>query len=185
MNQRSILRWCIALVLAVASSSVFFGQAQAQYPPVTGSVVMGAGDTTPDLGEEVAITASVLDENGDPAAGVECTFIVIEQPGDDARVAAGPFTTDAFGDVTTTLMTGSTSGTVAVEARCGDLAAQVSVVAGPGQPPAGAAQPPASLPDTGAGRESSGGGWAFWAFVALGTAAGLGGLAVAWRRGRA
>jgi hypothetical protein len=158
-------------------------QAWAQYPPVTGNVVLAAGDATPDLGEEVTLTAAVLDENAEPLAGVECSFSIASQPGDDASVDAGPFTTDANGNVSTTLDTGSTAGAIVVEASCGELSAQVSVVAGEAEPPASqpGAEPPASLPDTGSGAASSSAGWAIWAIAAAGVVAGLSGLAIARR----
>ncbi|OGO50372.1 MAG: hypothetical protein A2148_12410 [Chloroflexi bacterium RBG_16_68_14] len=154
------------------------GQAWAQYPPPVGSLALAARDTTPDLGEEVAITASVLDENGEAAAGVECTFTIAEQPGDDAGVDPGPFTTDADGNVSTTLNTGSAEGAITVEATCGELSALVSVVAG------AAAAPPASLPETGSGAQDSTN-WAFWALIAAGAVVGVSGLAIAWRLAKA
>lgn len=160
-----------------------FAQAWAQYPPVTGNVVLAAEDTTPDLGEEIAVTATLRDENGDPVADAQCIFSIAEQPGEDASVAPGPFTTDAGGNVSTTLDTGSTGGTIVVEAACGELSALVSVTAGAAAAPPGSipAAPPASLPDTGSGGESGGTGWALWALIAAGVVVGLGGLAVAWR----
>ena len=116
-----------ALGLGIALAVGLLAQAWAQYPPVTGNVVLAAADATPDLGEEVTLTAAVLDENAEPLAGVECTFSIARQSGDDAAVEAGPFTTDANGNVSTTLDTGSTAGTIVVEANCGELSAQVSL----------------------------------------------------------
>ena len=183
MTRRRMGSWFIALVFGVVLAAGL-SQASAQYPPVTGSLVLGAGDATPDLGGEVAVTATLLDEEGSPLAGVACTFGVAEQPGSDASVAAGPFTTDANGNVSTTLSTGSTAGTIVVEADCGELSAAVSVVAGAAAGP-GAAEPPASLPETGAGAGDRGMGWAFWALIAGGAFVGAGGLLFAWRRVRA
>lgn len=181
MRRKSRGAWFVAVSLGVGLALGLITQAWAQYPPPGGSVVLAAADTTPGLGETVAIDATVQDEAGVPAAGVECTFSVAQQPGNDASVDAGPFTTDAAGNVSTTLNTGSADGTIVVEAACGELSAQVSVVA-----TAQAAEPPASLPETGTGAEAGGTGWAFWALIGAGVVVGLGGgLAVAWRRMKA
>ena len=172
-----------ALGLGIVLAVGLLAQALAQYPPVTGNVVLAAADATPDLGEEVTLTAAVLDENAEPLAGVECTFSIASQPGDDAAVDPGPLTTDTNGNVSTTLDTGSAEGTIVVEANCGELSAQVSLVAGAAEPPASqpGAEPPASLPDTGSGAGSSSAGWPIWALMAGGVVAGLSGLAIARR----
>ena len=172
-----------ALGLGMVLALGLLAQAWAQYPPVTGNVVLTAGDATPELGEEITLNAAVLDESGEPLVGVECTFSIVEQPGGDASVDAGPFTTDADGNVSTTLDTGSTAGAIVVEANCGELSAQVSLVAGAAAPPASQpdAEPPASLPETGGGGGSSSAGWAIWAIVAAGAVAGLSSLSIAWR----
>jgi hypothetical protein len=178
--------WIVAFTVAVGLALSLIGQAWAQYPPPAGSVVLAAGDATPGLGVEVAVTATVLDSSGLPAAGVACTFHIAQQPGGDASVDPGPVTTDAAGNVSTRLQTGSTAGTIAVEAVCGELSALVSVVASAGQE--GAAPPPASLPDTGVGATPEDGGgasWVFWGLIAAGMGIGLGGLATALRRPRA
>ena len=121
--------WLVALSLALGLIAGLVAQAWAQYPPVAGSLVLGAGNATPGVGEDVTITASVLDQSGQPAAGAECTFSIAEQPGDDASVETGPFTTDADGNVSTTLNAGRTAGTIVVEANCGELSAQVTLSA--------------------------------------------------------
>jgi len=53
MTRRRMGSWFIALVFGVVLAAGL-SQASAQYPPVTGSLVLGAGDATPDLGAEVA-----------------------------------------------------------------------------------------------------------------------------------
>ncbi len=186
MKRRGIATRFLALSLGAGLVMGLLSQAWAQYPPPAGNVVLAAEDTTPDLGEEIDVTATVVDENGDPAVGVECTFSVADQPGDDASVDPGPFATDADGNVSTTLDTGSVEGTITVEATCGELSALVSVVAGAAAaPPASVpGEPPASLPDTGTGTEGSDS-WAFWALIAAGAVVGVGGLTVAWRVARA
>lgn len=181
MRRTTIITWLVAAGLAIGLAS----HAWAQYPPPAGNLTVGAGDTTPDLGASVTVTATLLDETGEPVAGVECSFSIADQPGSDASVAAGPFTTDADGSVTTALNTGSTAGTIAIEATCGELSAQVSVVAGaPGALPPGAL-PPASLPDTGGAGAEEGINWLFWTLIAAGALIGTSGLFVAWRRVKA
>ena len=77
------------------------------------------------------------------------------RPGDTrlhvyTSVDTGPFATDARGNVSTTLNTGSAGGTISIEVTCRELSALVSVIAGAvAETPAA---PPASLPDTDAGR---------------------------------
>ena len=154
-------------------------QAEAQYPSPTGSVVLASTDTNPGLAEEVTISAGVGDQAGVAVAGVACTFRLTQQPGDDATIDNGPFFTDVAGQVSTTLNSGTTEGIIVVEATCGDLSAQVGVIAGEPSPP------PASLPDTGSGAEGNSVSWAIWALMATGVVIGLGGLVFMWRRVRA
>ena len=168
--------WFVAISLGVGLVLGLVTQAWAQYPPPGGTVVLAATDTSAVLGEEVGVTATVQDANGVPASGVECTFSIADQPGNDASVDAGPVTTDAAGNVSSTLNTGSAAGDIVVEVTCGELSAQVSVVAGT------EAAPPASFPETGAETDAGGVSWAFWALIAAGLAVGLSALAFAWRR---
>jgi len=185
--------------LAVGAHS----RADAQYPPPIGNVTIAVSDGTAGAGQDVGVTATVVDSNGDPAAGASCTFRIAQQPGADASVAAGPFTTNADGQVTTTLHTGSTIGSVVVEGSCVradcpgagsgatggltagqsgcTLSANATVSVGQAAPAAG---PPASLPDTGTGigRGGDGGGWLVWAFLAAGGGALLAAMAMRFRR---
>ena len=179
MKRSNIGTWFVAVALGVGLAAGLVAQAWADYPPANGSVVLATEATTADLGEEVAVTATISDENGVPAANVDCTFSISEQPGDDASVDAGPFASDAAGNVSTTLDTGSTEGTIVVAVDCGELSAQVSVVAGT------AAAPPALLPSTGAGADAGSTAWGLWALAAIGAIAGLSGLALGWRRSKA
>ena len=184
MNKKSMATGRVAAGLGVALALGLSAQAGAQYPPVGGSVTATVDDTTPGVGEEVTVTATVADEAGVPAAGVDCTFSIGDQPGDDATVDPGPETTDAAGDVTTRVDTGSTTGTIVVDVSCGDLSAQVSVevsAEGAGEGPAAPAAPPASLPSTGGGY-GAGFGVTVWALIGAGLVVGFGGLAIAWRR---
>ena len=200
-----------SLGLATALMTAFGAEAMAQYPPVRGNVVLAAGDATPALGGQTTVSATVVDEAGNAVSGLSCTFSVAQQPGTDASVEQGPFTTDATGRVSTTLNAGSAAGTIVVEAACGELSAAVSVVAtscpqtsgapsaslfgtgaGVGSsgvatdcPPPPPAAPPASLPDTGAGGNTSGAGRTAWALIGATVFIGASGVALAWRRRRA
>jgi hypothetical protein len=174
--------WMAALGLATALMATVVAQALAQYPPVHGNVVLSAGTGTLAVGGQTSIDATVVDEAGNTVSGLSCTFNVAQQPGTDASVDSGPFTTDAAGGVSTTLDVGSAAGTIVVEANCGELSAAVSVVASGAQTPAA---PPASLPGTGAGAGSGGAGLAVWAFIGAAAMAGLSGVCFAWRRRKA
>ena len=178
MRVTSIVALIVAIGLALGLGAGRAGDAGAQYPEPSGSVLLATASTAPDLGEEITITAAVLDEQGSAVAGAICTFQIAQQPGSDATVDGGPFVTNSAGNVSTTLYSGSTTGTVVVEAICDDLTAQVSMSVG------APAAPPGSLPQTGTGAEASGSGWSFWALIAAGLAIGLGGLALAWRRAK-
>jgi hypothetical protein len=174
--------WIAALGLATALMAALVAQAMAQYPPVRGNVVLSAGAGNLALGGRTSISATVVDEAGNAVSGLSCTFNVAQQPGSDASVDHGPFTTDATGRVSTTLNAGSATGTIVVEAACGELSAAVSVVAGSAQGPAA---PPASLPGTGAGGGSGGVGPVVWALIAAAALAGVSGFGFAWRRRKA
>ena len=181
MHRGTVTGALAAIGLALVLTIGLAGQAGAQYPEGTGNVVLTAGDTTPTVGDTVPISLTIEDEDGVALANVECVFRIAGQPADSASVETGPVTTDANGNASTTLHTGGAAGTIVVEAVCGDLTAQVSVVAGAG----GAAAPPASLPDTGTGAGTQGVDWAFWALIAAGAALSLSGFALARRRIRA
>ena len=56
-----------------------------------------------------------MDQEGILASGMECAYSIAQQPGDDADVDSGPFRGDAAGDVSTTLDTGSSAGTIVVD----------------------------------------------------------------------
>jgi len=190
--RRALTAVAMAAFVLGALAAVWTGQAEAQYPEPIADVIIAVDDTTAGPGDDVSVTATVLDTNGDVVVGASCTFVVGEQPGADATVDAGPFTTNEDGQVQTTLHTGSTAGPIVVEASCTipdcpgassvgpsglssaqstcTIGANATVTVGQTQPPGSEAEPPASLPDTGSGGDSDGGRLA-WAFVALGTGA--------------
>jgi hypothetical protein len=138
-------------------------------PPGEGSVDVEVSDDNVEVGEEVDVTATVVDENGNPVVGEDCTFSIADQPGDDASVEEGPVTTDENGQATTTLSAGSTPGTVQVEADCGDFGSQVLDVV----------VSPAALPATGAARPGDEPlGWGAALLVGVGALALGGGVAL-------
>lgn len=111
------------------------------------TTTISADDATVAAGGETNVTVNIVDDAGNPVAGTDCTFSITSQPGTDASVDAGPVTTDANGNATTTVQVGSTEGQIDIEATCGSETVTVSVVAGATAP---AAAPPASLPQAGA-----------------------------------
>jgi hypothetical protein len=142
-------------------------------PPGGGSVDVTVEDETVGVGEDVDVTATVVDENGNPVEGEECTFAIVDQPGDDASVEAGPETTDASGEATTTLHAGSTPGVVQVEATCGAFTEVLDVTVSP-----------AALPGTG-GQSNAGQSDRLLAFAAGLALLGMGTVGLAIRKGSA
>jgi hypothetical protein len=140
-------------------------------PPAGGGVDVTVEDAEVGVGEDVDVTATVTDDAGNPVEGEECTFEIIDQPGDDATVEAGPVTTDAIGEATTTLHAGTTPGTIQVQATCGAFTEVLDVVVSP-----------AALPDTGGATGSSDTGTWLIALAAGLAAFGLGALALRARR---
>ncbi|HUS81628.1 MAG TPA: hypothetical protein VM013_00030 [Dehalococcoidia bacterium] len=137
------------LAVGVLLVGVLGGTALAVYPPPTGSVSMGTSNTTPATGTSVSVSATVLNQFGSPAFGLSCTFQIASQPGSDAVVDAGPKMTDDYGIATTTLNTGTTPGSIVVDANCGELTSQVLVQV------AGAPSATILLPATGTGSEAA------------------------------
>ncbi len=144
--------------------------APTETPGPEGGLSLSVGDTSVSAGEDVDVTATVVDGAGNPVAGVDCTFSIASQPGSDAAVDAGPVATDATGEATTTLHAGSTPGTVQVQADCGAFTEILDVVVSP------------ALPSTGAGDRSTGLPLWMWALAAGLAALGLGALRFRARR---
>jgi hypothetical protein len=173
-----------AAILALgilAGGLILAGEARAQsYPPPVGSLSVEAASTT--TGGTSDITATVLDESGDPVEGAEVVFRIVSQPGDDATWADGSVEitalTDASGIATAILNAGSDPGSIIIETISGAKTSQVTVAV---------AEATSGLPPTGASPDSgSDGGVPAWqiAFMAVGAAALAGGLVVIARRNR-
>lgn len=161
------------LAFSVASPSTALGQegtglqTDVDQPTTT----ISADNASVAAGGETNVTVNIVDDAGNPVAGTECTFSISSQPGTDASVDAGPVTTDANGNATTTVQVGSTEGQIDIEATCGSETVTVSVVAGAATP--AAAAPPASLPQAGAEGVTSTGGSASTLLVMLLAALGV------------
>ncbi len=155
--------------------------------PEAQSIELNVSNAAPAVGDFVVVSVTVLDDGGNPVADTECTFSIRSQPGTDAAVNASPVTTDGNGVATAVVDVGSTAGTVAVQAKCGDVEATISVVAGAAE---GSAEPPASLPDTGSGGylndNDAGPAWAllFLLLASLGVTLAGAGMIAAGRGGR-
>jgi len=174
-----------AAMLAVgilAGGLIAAGGVRAQsYPPPVGSLSVEAASTT--TGGTSDVTATVLDESGNPVEGAEVVFRIVSQPGDDATWADGSVETtaltDASGIAIAVLNAGSNPGSIIIETISGAKTSQVTVAVEEAAP--------GGLPPTGA-RPGSGsdGGVAAWqiAFMAAGAAALTGGLMIIARRNR-
>ena len=172
------------LVIGIlAGGLVLAGEAGAQtYPPPVGSLSVEASSATTSTGGTSDITATVLDNSGNPVEGAEVTFRIVSQPGDDARWSDGGLETtgltDASGIATAVLSAGSAPGSIIVETESGGKTSQVTVAveaATSGLPPTGAS------PDRGGD-----GGVPAWqiALMAAGAAALAGGLLTIARRNK-
>lgn len=183
--RKSAVSLAAVLVLGLSLGGMALVQGvQAQtYPPPVGSLTVTASSTTPAAGATTTITATVLDNSGDPVDGAEVTFQIVSQPGSDAQWANGELettgTTDANGVATAVLSVGSTAGNIIVETVSGEKTSQVTLAV---------ASEAGGLPETG-GSPSAGSGsgmppaWQI-AFMALGAAVLAGGFAVFVRRSK-
>ena len=170
------------LALAIlAGGLVPAGGVRAQsYPPPVGSLSVEAASTT--IGGTSDITATVLDESGNPVEGAEVVFRIVSQPGDDATWADGSVETtaltDASGIAIVVLNAGSNPGSIIIETVSGAKTSQVTVAVEEAAP--------GGLPPTGAPPGSGDDGVPAWqiAFLAVGAAALAGGLTIIARRNR-
>ncbi len=162
MKTKMALRSLLAAAVAMLVGGVFSSSAYGDNPPPNGSVEFEVSDTTAEPGEDVTLTVTVLDVDGDPVANAACTISITDQPGSDASVAQDSAETDADGEITGELDVGGSLGSVIVTVVCptGPGASDVLsasgtvVVAGTD----GSAPPPASLPSTGFGSTGRDGG---------------------------
>ncbi len=170
MALRSLLAATVAMLLGGVFSSPAFGD----NPPPNGSVEFEVSDTTAELGEDVMLTVTVLDVDGNPVANAACTISITDQPGSDASVAQDSAETDADGEITGELDVGGSLGNVVATAVCPagvdprDVRSARSTVVVAGTD--GFAPPPASLPSTGfgsTGRDSGAGNTAAAMMIAL------------------
>ena len=169
------------LALAIlAGGLILAGEVRAQtYPPPVGSLSVEAASTT--AGSTTDVTATVLDESGNPVEGAEVVFRIVSQPGDDASWADGTLETtaltDANGIAKAVLNAGSNPGSIIIETVSGAKTSQVTVAVEEAAP--------GGLPPTGASPGSgSDDGVATWqiALMAVGAAALAGGLVLTVRR---
>lgn len=177
---RTALASIVALALAVGGVIVASTEgASAQYPTPAGNLIVSVSSGSAGPGEDVTVTATAVDANGDAVANASCTFSIVDQPGSDATVDPGPYTTDSEGHVSTTLQTGSVDGNIVVQATCTrpecsgsrtsqQTACELSALGTVSVGSQSAAEPPASLPDTGAPDGDGGAAWAAWALLAAG-----------------
>jgi len=156
----------LLVALAIAGET-----ASAQYPPPVGSVTTSLSDPTPATGTSVTCTCTVLDTVGNPVAGEVCEFTITSQPGTDASLSSTTAITNAQGIATVTLFTGSTAGTIVVEAEARSIESQATAVAEAATPVAPAT--PGAAPPTGVGQGDGGTPLALW-IVAIGCAGALG-----------
>jgi len=173
-----------AAMLAVgilAGGLIAASEVQAQsYPPPVGSLSVEAASTT--TGGTSDVTATVLDESGNPVEGAEVVFRIVSQPGDDATWADGGVETTALTDTSgiaiAILNAGSKPGSIIIETISGAKTSQVTVAVEEAAP--------GGLPPTGAPPSSGDDGVAAWqiAFLAAGAAALTGGLMIIARRNR-
>ena len=147
------------------------GTASAQYPPPVGSVTASLSDPTPATGTSVTCTCTVLDTVGNPVAGEVCEFTITSQPGTDASLSSTTAITNAQGIATVTLFTGSTAGTIVVEAEARSIESQATAIAEAATPVPPAT--PGAAPPTGVGQGDGGTPLALW-IVAIGCAGALG-----------
>jgi len=134
-----------SVVAAALALSAGAGIIHAQYPSPVGSVTASTNAVVAPAGSSTTLTCQVNNAAGAPIAGAGCTFSIVSEPGTDAAVGSKVITkiTDASGQATTNLYTGSTPGVIVVRMDSGQLSSTVLVqVTGS----AAAAAPPPAAP---------------------------------------
>lgn len=178
----SVVGLAAILVLALWIGGVILseGAGAQSYPAPTGSLSVEAAATTP--GGTTNVTATVLDNDGNPVEGATVTFTITSQPGSDAQWSNGKLeitaTTNANGVATALLTAGSSTGNIIIETLSGTKSSQVTVAVGPEEVPGSGGTPPL---------EGSESGIATWqiALLAVIAATVVGGFAITVRRKRA
>ena len=167
----------LVMGLFVGALAVAEGARAQSYPPPVGSLKVEAGTTAP--GTSSNVTATVLDNAGNPVQGATVTFRITSQPGSDAHWANGKLETtatiNAKGVAAAVLTAGTTAGNIIVETVSGEKTSQVVVAVQEGLPSTGGTPPQ--------GSESGLPTWQI-AFLAIAAAALAGGLAIMARRSR-
>ena len=126
--------------------------AQAQYPPPNGNCTVSTSATTTESNGSVTVTVTVRDVNGKVAPNQAVTLKISKQPGTGASVTPDSGVTNAQGQITATLHSGTVAGAVEVSASPADTACAASVVVGSGDV---ASQ--VNLPNTGTGTTAADG----------------------------
>ena len=130
----------VALLIILALASLPVGAVLAQYPEPAGvcTVTPTALDVAPDSVIDLIVT--VLDGNGKPIPGVQGSAEITSQPGQGAVLLVSAFTTNATGNATISVRTGSALGNIGLRLKCGPLETVAGVRVGPGALP----KPPAT-----------------------------------------
>ena len=160
----------LVLVLWIGGLILAQGARAQTYPPPVGSLSAEASSTTP--GATTNVTATVLDNTGNPVAGAQVIFRIVSQPGSDAHWADGGLETtaitDANGVATAVLMAGSEPGNIIIETLSGEKTSQVTVAVQE------EAEMPIEAPTTGGTpAEGSGDGLTAWQIALLAIGAGV------------
>lgn len=141
---KRILAIATLFALTAAAFGVYPQTSNAQYPPPVGSITALSSSTSAPEGEDVLLTCQVLDTEGAPIVGADCTFTITSEPGDDAAVGSKVITktTNEQGIATTNLYTGTTPGVITVEMVAGELTSTVVVTVAEVSPATGSISPP-------------------------------------------
>ena len=156
------MRYLIGLVIAAVMSMALLAQsagpAVAEYPPDGGTVSVEAEDTTPPPDSAVELTCTALDADGNPLAGVPCTFTITSNPGGASFDGDSSITvvTDENGVAVVDLETGSDPGNIVVSVEANGGVSQVTLATGT----------PQELPNTG-GRPQPAGSSTIWPLVLI------------------
>jgi hypothetical protein len=173
----------LVLALSIGGLVLARGASAQNYPPPVGSLSVEAAPTTP--GGTTDVTATVLDNAGNPVEGAEVIFRIVSQPGTDACWPDGDLETtaitDANGVATAVLTAGSATGNIIIETLSGDKTSQVTVAVQE------EAEAPVEVPVTGgAPAQGSGDGLPAWQIALLAIVGGTlaGGFAIMIRRNK-